>query len=276
MEASVETQAAVDRRNEAFWDELCGTAFAKHLGLEGRDRGTLEAFDRAYFAYYPYLHDYVTRFAIAGRPTLEIGLGYGTLGEELVRQGADYSALDVAAGPVGMMQHRLTMLGQGRPERVLQGSVLEMPFPDGSFEYVYTIGCLHHTGDLPRAVEEVRRVLAPGGHAVVMVYHANSLRQWRRVRIPRALARLRGRSGPSEEAVAKLYDADASGAAPPHTDYVSRGEIRRLFRGFSKVEIRTRNFDDTHVIRWWIPRLRIIGTPLERWLGLDLYVVATR
>ena len=267
----------IDRRNQEFWDELCGSTFARNLGLVGRDQRTLRAFDKAYFEYYPYLLGYLDRFELRGRRVLEVGLGYGALGEELVRRGADYYGLDIAAGPVRMMQHRLEMLGRGAPDQVIQGSVLAMPFADETFELVYAIGVLHHTGDLPHSINEVRRVLAPGGRAVAMVYHSGSLRQWRHVRYPRWRAQVRGREGPSAADVARMYDYDSSGNVAPHTQYVSRGEIAGLFGEFRHVEVRARNFDNLRIKAGRvIPRHRILGSPLEWLLGLDLYVVATR
>lgn len=267
----------LDRRNEEFWDELCGTGLARQLGLVGRDQQTLDAFDQAYFGFYPYLFGYLDRFELAGRRVLEIGLGYGTLGQEIVRREAEYFGLDIAAGPVQMMRHRLAMLGRSDDERVVQGSAVAIPFEDAMFDYVYTIGCLHHTGALAQAVEEVRRVLVPGGSAVVMLYHADSLRQLLKVRLPTAAARLRGRSGPSTEDVVRLYDADSGGTAAPYTDFVSRRMVRGLFRRYSEVRIETRNFDDLRILgRRVLPRHRLLGSPLEAWLGLDLYVVARR
>jgi SAM-dependent methyltransferase len=267
---------AVSRRNEAFWDELCGTWLARDLGLVGRDRATLEAFDAAYFSFYPYLTGYLDRFELAGRRVLEVGLGYGTLGQEIARRGAEYSGLDISVNPVGMMRHRLLMLGRPAEDRIIQGSALAMPFPDGSFDFVYSIGCLHHTGDLPRSISEVHRVLAPGGWAVVMVYHADSLRL-KRVRVRAALGRIRGRPGPTPDDLARLYDSDTSGQVAPHTEFVSRRQVRDLFRDFSRVSVEARNFDDLAIRGHLLLRRRqVLGTALERRLGLDLYVVAQR
>jgi SAM-dependent methyltransferase len=267
----------IDRRNTEFWDELCGTGLAQQLGLVGRDRETLDAFDRAYLAFYPYLSGYLDRFRLTGRRVLEVGLGYGTLGQQIIARGAEYHGLDIAAGPVRMMQHRLAMLGKPGEDRIVQGTALAMPYADETFDFVYTIGCLHHTGDLARSIEEVRRVLVPGGHAVVMLYHEGSLRQLLRVRLPAAVARLRRRSGPTHDEVAGMYDANSEGTVAPHTDFVSRRRVRSLFRRYAKVRIETRNFDDIRLRRRLvIPRSRVLGSPLERWLGLDLYVVARR
>lgn len=269
--------ADLDRRNEEFWDELCGSAFAQQHGLVGRDRGTLEAFDRAYFEYYPYLLGYLDRFELAGRRVLEIGLGYGSLGQALVGRGTEYHGLDIAPGPVRMMQHRLTLLGVPDEDRIVRGSAVAIPFDDATFDFVYSIGCLHHTGALAASIEEVRRVLSPGGTAVVMLYHAGSARQLLKVRLPSAVARFRGRPGPSREDVGRMYDSNSSGAAAPHTDFVSRRMVRDLFGKYRQVRIETQNFDNVRVRRrLLIPRGRLLGSPLAHWLGLDLYVVALR
>lgn len=275
--AGASSATELDERNQEFWDELCGSGLARSLGLVGRDRETLDAFDRAYFAFYPYLLGYVDRFDLPGRRVLEVGLGYGSLGEAIVRRGAEYHGLDIADGPVRMMRHRLAMLGDSGGERIVQGSAVAMPFEDATFDYVYSIGCLHHTGALEKSIEEVRRVLVPGGHAVVMLYHAGSARQMLKVRLPAAVARLRGRPGPSREETARLYDTNSSGAAAPHTDFVSRRMVRALFGRYAEVRIRARNFDDIRVRRRIVvPRARVLGSILEQRYGLDLYVVARR
>lgn len=267
------------RRNEEFWDELCGTWFARALGLQGRDRSTLNAFDAAYFAFYPYLRSYLDRFELTGRRVLEIGLGYGTLGEEITRRGATYHGVDIARGPVEMMRHRLSLQGLDGEDRIVQATATTLPFPDETFDYVYSIGCLHHTGALARSVEEVGRVLKPGGVAVVMLYHSGSARQWRHAKLPAFVARIRGRAGPSREEIARPYDVNSSGEPAPHTDFVSRSDVRRLFARFQSITIETRNFDDLRLRlrgRILVPRRWFLGSPIERWLGLDLYVVARR
>jgi ubiquinone/menaquinone biosynthesis C-methylase UbiE len=258
--------AALDERNAKFWDELCGSALARSLGITDASAESLARFDAAYMDIYPYLPRYLDH-ALDGAEVLEIGLGYGTLSAQLMARGASYHGLDIAEGPVEMVRSRWRLAGRGDAEsRIVQGSALELPFEDARFDYVFTIGCLHHTGDLPLAVQEVERVLKPGGTAVVMLYNLHSYRQLVKVRIPE----LRNR-GRSRDQVAALYDFNATGDAAPHTDYVSAAQVRRLFAGFRSVSIDRRNFDNLRFIR----RERLLGT-LDRLLGLDLYVTARR
>ena len=258
------TQVDLDRQNAAFWSELCGSSLARSLGITGSEPDALERFDAHYFGLYPYLRGYVDRFDVAGREVLEIGLGYGSLGQYIAERGAVYHGLDIAPAPVEMMRHRLRMRGLGDPEHVRQGSALASPWPDAAFDFVYSIGCLHHTGDLPRAIGEVRRVLRPNGLAVVMVYNAHSARRlWAEAR-SRSAAAIRG-----------AYDTNAEGAPAPHTDFASRRDARRLFSAFSDVRVEGQNFDDVSFRgRLLLRRDRALRTPLPRLLGLDLYVVA--
>ena len=269
----------VDRRNAAFWDELCGSGLARSLGITARSGAALERFDDAYWSMYPYLARYVERGGPRA-PVLEIGLGYGTLGQELATRDPDYHGLDIAEGPVEMMRHRLAMLGvpvEEAERRVRVGSVLEMPYPDASFGTVYTIGCLHHTGDLEGAVAEVFRVLAPGGRAVVMLYNRWSFRQL--VQVARLRWELRGRHRREERAarLRGLYDHNAEGTEAPHTDYVSWWGARRLFSRFRRVRVDVQNFDPLILFgrRVHVPRERLLSN-VARVLGLDLYIVAKK
>lgn len=260
------TQVAIDSQNASFWSELCGSGLARSLGITGDEPDALERFDSAYFGFYPYLKGYVERYDLSGRDVLEIGLGYGSLGQYLAERGAVYHGLDIAPTPVEMMRHRLRLQGIDAVERVRQGSALDVPWPAETFDYVYSIGCLHHTGNLGRSILEVHRVLKAGGAAVVMLYNRHSAR--------RLLAEARARSA---AAIRRSYDQNAEGEPAPHTDFTSRTQARGLFAPFSSISIDGRNFDDLHLRgRRLVSRQRLLHTPLPRLLGLDLYIVARK
>jgi len=238
---------------------------------------SLARFDAAYMGHYPYLARYLDDLPVEGRKVLEIGLGFGTVGQLLAQRGADYHGADIAAGPVAMMRDRLRWTGRRDEGSVLQASALELPWQDDTFDLVVSIGCLHHTGDLPRAVSEVHRVLAPGGTAFVMLYNAHSFRQL--VVVPRERLRAARARRSSDERVRAMYDANAAGEAAPHTDFVSRRGVRRLFGAFSSVTAQSQNFDAlTPALAGrtlTIPREWLLGN-VGRVLGLDLYIHARK
>lgn len=275
---NVSSQGTVDACNASFWNELCGTGMARSLGLTDHSAESLRRFDEAYLNYYPYLAAYVTGERLEGKDVLEIGLGYGTLGQLLASRGCRYAGLDIAENPVAIMRYRLSLLGQDGTDRVRRGSALDIPFGDGSFDYVYSIGCLHHAGNLSRAVSEVHRVLRPGGRAIVMLYNRHSFRQL----VQGTRLRLRGLLSilPFElvqRQIRRLYDFNAGGEAAPYTDYVSRRDIRILFRMFRTVTMEIQNFDNLNWLggRLFVPRERLLNN-VARILGLDWYVRATK
>ncbi|NIM97421.1 MAG: methyltransferase domain-containing protein [candidate division Zixibacteria bacterium] len=97
---------------------------------------------------YPYLEGYVSSEHLRGKRVLEIGLGYGTLGGLLASRGCDYYGVDMASNAVEAMRYRLVQMGQDEERKVQVGSALEIPHEEESFDSVYSIGCLHHTGNL--------------------------------------------------------------------------------------------------------------------------------
>src|SRR5439155_437283 len=82
----------IDRRNAAFWDELCGTGLATQLGITEPSPENLARFDSAYMELYPYLEAYLPKPQGEGERLLEIGLGYGTVSQILAERGFDYHA----------------------------------------------------------------------------------------------------------------------------------------------------------------------------------------
>ncbi len=273
------SQLEIDVKNSEFWNELCGSGLAHTLGITGFSPDDLKRFDQAYLRLYPYLKWYVRRENLSGKRVLEMGLGYGTLGQQLAEAGCQYYGLDIARNPVDVMRQRLTLLGQSHvEERVREGSALEIPYEDSFFDYVYSVGCLHHTGDLGRAISEVHRVLARGGKAIIMLYYKYSFR--RLVKAPflslRGLLKDRTQTDLSRK-VRAMHDTNLNGEAAPHTDYVSRYQVRKLFNKFAQVKIECRNFDTLVLLGGWvvIPREKLMET-LARVGGINLYIYAVK
>ncbi len=264
--------AAADATNIAFWNELCGTVDAKRLGVTDNSAANLRKFDGWFFSFYPYLYDHIPFAELLGRDVLEIGLGYGTVAQKLMEAGANYHGLDIADGPVAMAKHRATLLGQKADVR--QGSALAIPYPDESFDYVVTIGCLHHTGDLALALREVHRVMKSGMRATIMLYNALSYRQW--FRSP--LQAYRRMTAPSfdwsnaDPELRRAYDANRDGNAAPSTVFVSSAEMKQFLGGlFASVKVTPRNIGHDFWPGRVMPRA-MANALFGPFVGLDLYV----
>ncbi|PWU24286.1 MAG: hypothetical protein C5B48_06990 [Candidatus Rokuibacteriota bacterium] len=101
-----------------------------------------------------------------------------------------YRILDVGCGPKPYLPffepHASEYVGVdvANPAAEVEGTVESLPVPDASFEVVLCTQVLEHAEDPPRAVAELRRVVAPGGRVLasthgVQVYHPNPDDYWR-------------------------------------------------------------------------------------------------
>lgn len=91
---------------------------------------------------------------------LDDGCGVGLLLEWLGRR---------PTGPLVGMDLSLGMLAHARrsDRTVAQGDGTRLPFPDGTFDLVFARALLHHLADPQAGLAEIRRVLRPGGQAVL-------------------------------------------------------------------------------------------------------------
>jgi SAM-dependent methyltransferase len=92
---------------------------------------------------------------------LDAGCGSGRNMVELARLGA-VTGVELSDTSVELARER----GVGE---VLQGSVMEMPFDDASFDLAVSLDVIEHLEDDVGALRELRRVTKPGGALLVTV-----------------------------------------------------------------------------------------------------------
>lgn len=124
------------------------------------------------------------RFDFAGKQVLEIGLGQGAESEQIIKRRGRWSGLDLTAESVARVQARLALRGLPH-ESLRQGSALQIPWPDDSFDIVFSHGVLHHIPDVRTAQAEIHRVLRPGGTLIAMLYARHSLNYQVSIRVIR-------------------------------------------------------------------------------------------
>ncbi|MCY0900573.1 MAG: methyltransferase domain-containing protein [Firmicutes bacterium] len=162
--------------------------------------------------------DFVDFIGIApGMQVLEIGCGDGILtvdGHLAARVGPTgrVIAIDPSMSMLLRAQKKAREADLGWVE-FLQGRVEELPFADGTFDVVIAAAVLHLT-DIPRALQEMRRVVRPGG----IVGSLNVLPAG--MDVPFFVDWM--------EPIMKL--ARREDRAEPRTYLISRHEIERLYR----------------------------------------------
>jgi SAM-dependent methyltransferase len=84
------------------------------------------------------------------------------------RQGARAYGVDISE-PTVIQARPAFDQGPGARLQGAVGDVRELPFRDASFDAIYSMGTIEHFDETERAVEEMARVLKPGGRAIVGV-----------------------------------------------------------------------------------------------------------
>jgi SAM-dependent methyltransferase len=118
--------------------------------------------DDAYVEYSPSFFELVPP---PGRATLEIGCGEGRVTRDLAARGHRVTAVDASPTLLAAAEEALP-----EAEYVLADAA-DLPFDDDSFDLVVAYNSLIDIQDLPGAVREAARVLAPGGRFCVCVTH---------------------------------------------------------------------------------------------------------
>jgi ubiquinone/menaquinone biosynthesis C-methylase UbiE len=153
-----------------------------------------------------------------GNRLLELGCGIGIDATSLAEKGFRVTGVDLTQAALNTAIRREWSKSRGVQYCMADGEAL--PFPSNHFDCVYSFGVLHHTPDMRRAIEEIRRVLRPGGICVAMFYAKYSL-----VNAVHVLLRL-------------PYESPES--SKDHCPVVQRmtgHELYRLFSGFPRISM---------------------------------------
>jgi S-adenosylmethionine decarboxylase len=81
------------------------------------------------------------------------------------QQGAQVFGIDISHATLARARREF----HGRPLRAVGADVRALPFRDGSFDAIYSMGTIEHFEETEKAVEELFRVLKPGGRAIIGV-----------------------------------------------------------------------------------------------------------
>lgn len=276
---------------KAFWGEVYDAAYAKNDEILTHDvlaRNLADLEDmfrlRGHLA-----TSEMTLDQLAGKKVLEIGPGAGGHSALFAKYGAEMTSVDITFHRARATQVKFDLMdGSALNCHALQGDAENLPFPDSSFDIVYSNGVLHHTPDTEKAIAEVHRLVKPGGQAVIMLYCKSSFAYWFNLWfcagiLMGGIFKSRNWLGHNSEWIGTKKQANLN----PVTRCYTRGGIRRLFRGFNGLKMRKAEFYFYLIPKlgrfyrhWQIKRYGThpggiivygdpwpIQAPLELWLG---------
>jgi SAM-dependent methyltransferase len=262
-----------------FWnDHPCGADYVD----EGDWRRFFQSYDAFRYRVEPHIPEELARTDFAGRRVLEIGLGQGADAQRIIEAGGRYTGVDITEESVRRVAERARLFGLPLDGlHVMNAERLD--FPDDHFDIVYSHGVIHHSPRIATIVGEIRRVLRPGGTAIVMLYHrasANyqiSIRLLRRGGIaalfvpgvPPLVARATGepldrllvhrqnlrREGLGYLRMERFLHKATDGPHNVYSAAFTRREAARLFSGFEPPEFTIHHLNERHfpVLRSLLP-----------------------
>ena len=295
-----ESNAKLKERVRAFWQaNPCGTKFNDAEPGTRRFYELVEAHRYTKEWHIPLAADFASARDLK---VLEVGCGLGTDGAQFAGAGADYTGVDLTDAAVDLAQKRFTLFRL--PGKFQTADAENLDFADNSFDVVYSHGVLHHTPDTARAIQEIHRVLRPGGRAVVMLYHRDSYNYRVNISVLRRAGAhlLRWKPGVSlvhqltgeppdslrQHALQLKHDQkgylnaeqflnqNTDGPGNPLARVYSRAEARELFGDFSEIELRTYFLN-----KRWLPLIgnilpRSVETRLASRWGWHLWIYAKK
>ena len=201
---------------------------------------------------------------ITEKKILEIGPGGGGHSALFKKHGADVTAVDITAERALGTNIKLMLVPSGLG-RAYQADAENLPFQDNSFDIVYSNGVLHHSEDTDRCIDEVYRVLKPGGQAFIMLYSRHSATYWLNI-LPRALITGEFFRWPEAQWVGRLTEGTPkfSEVRNPITRIYSERQLRKLFSDFDIQSLRKGSFQFDN---FCIPRLTQIRNAIFSLFG---------
>ena len=212
-----------DVRN--FWqaNPLCTQINPFDAGSEeffeyyNKQREDIESIDYSYA-----LHEYRD---FKNKKVLDVGCGNGYVLSKYASEGAEVFGVDVTEAAIELTQKRFKHLNLNGDFR--EADAQSLPFPENTFDCVCSMGVLHHVPNTQKAVDEIFRVLKPGGRLIVMFYHKNSAKYQFNYRV---------RSIITGKPVQKLAD-EFDGIGNPKGAVYSKSELAALLKNFDNIKM---------------------------------------
>lgn len=223
--------------------------------------------------------------SLQGKTALNIGCGSGTESLVLASNGASCFGMDITSEAANSAARVMRIAGW--PGMGIQADARFVPLATSSMDVVFSNGVLHHSPDIQRSVDEIHRVLKPGGAAYVMLYA-----KWSTFFMQHRLKGiLHGYITPRQQRdyISKYGEGAwiTGERRNPLTDLFTKAECRQLFAQFRRVSVRKADFAFSNVagvrriVNALPPRVRAfldekIGPLFGPLFGASLYIRAEK
>lgn len=224
-----ETDEQLKHQVREYWNtHPCGTQFTH---LEWGSKQFFDEVERFRYETQPFMRTLMEFDNFRDKRLLEIGCGLGTDLLQFARGGAIATGVDLTPASIELVKKRFAL--EGIPVDAQVADAENLPFPDASFDVVYSFGVLHHTPNTQISIDEVYRVLKPGGRVIIMLYHKDSVHVYLGAPMYKKSHKLNASARTLVEDWVRVYD----GAENPLGKAYSKSEIRTMFSRFSNLRL---------------------------------------
>ncbi len=256
-------QVDADARARAMdqWNNLA-------CGQDGDADGTLEYFirveDERYRQQY-WQRQYFDFSAFDGKKILEIGVGQGIDLVQFAKSGAECHAVDITENHIALAERNFHV--RELTAIIRRADATDLPYPDGYFDCVYSFGVIHHIPESRTVLDEIYRVLKPGGTVMVGLYHKWSAHHlfallFRNGILKGKLFRL------GYDGLLSLIERGADGVRfKPYVRLYSRGDMRALLQKFEIEDVSIHQLYAEHVLPFRFVASMQKRLPLENLFG---------
>lgn len=186
-----------------------------------------EADDCEPYEYSNLIHGYETS---KNKKILDVGCGNGYVLANYAKNGAEVFGVDITKKAIELSKRRFNLYSLKGVFKKTNGESLA--FDDESFDIVCSMGVLHHIENPKPMIDEMYRVLNPGGKIILMLYYRYS---WKALIIIRLKRLLHPKYwGKSQQEALNMNDGDDC----PLALVYSKGEAKLLLKNFDNHKMR--------------------------------------
>lgn len=154
-----------------FWDQnVANWKIALHLPQNSPE--FFAEVERYRFEKLNYLPKVIDYSAYAEKNVLDIGCGLATDLSRFARGNANTTGIDISGKAIELAKTNFSQRGLIGNFQQMNGEALELA--DNSFDFVYCHTVLHFTPNPKKMIDEIHRVLKPGGKALLMSINRGS------------------------------------------------------------------------------------------------------
>jgi ubiquinone/menaquinone biosynthesis C-methylase UbiE len=131
-----------------------------------------------------FIESHIPKFAnfkkYKNKNVLEIGCGIGTDGVQFIKNGANYTGVDLSKNSLNIFRKRIKILGLSslKSNLILSNCENLKNVPKINYNLIYSFGVIHHTPDMKKAFKEIYKLSNKKTEIKIMLYAKNSYKNF--------------------------------------------------------------------------------------------------